>query len=60
MSVQDSYEKGNAELLAAIDSPSQGDSTNHATIACAEYLRAIAEMLGVKFSKTVTTSKEKE
>lgn len=49
MSAQAQYEKGNEELDMADISISQSDSTNHATLACAHYLRAITEMLGTKF-----------
>lgn len=49
MSTQDSYDRANAELRAAIAARTQGDSNNHAILACALYLRSITEMLGVKF-----------
>lgn len=59
MSIQGNYEKANVELLAAQQSRHQGDSTNHATLACALYLRSIAEMLGTAIKKDVKGTKEK-
>lgn len=45
MTTQEYYEAGNAELDVAVADEYQSSSTNHATLACAYYLRALVEVL---------------